>query len=130
MTRRAYVDTSVLLAIAFAEPGAARWVRTLNGCEELLASNLLEAELRAAHVREGTSVDERMLASISWILPDRSLGPELERVLAKGYLRGADCWHVATALYVASRPSELAFLSLDLKQAAVAKALGFPARIR
>jgi predicted nucleic acid-binding protein len=124
--RRAYVDTSVLLAIAFAEPGAVRWVRVLNACEELLASNLLEAELRAAHAREETPPDEQVLAGISWILPDRTLGPEIARVLAQGYLGGADCWHLATALYVSPRPADLAFYSLDAKQAAVAKALGFP----
>jgi hypothetical protein len=40
-------------------------------------------------------------------------------------MRGADCWHLATALYVAPNPSELTFLTLDLAQRKVAKTLGF-----
>lgn len=32
--------------------------------------------------------------------PARRLTRELERVLAAGYIRGADAWHVACALYL------------------------------
>jgi hypothetical protein len=39
--------------------------------------------------------------------------------------RGADCWHLATALYLSPDPSALTFLTLDLAQRHVAKALGF-----
>jgi predicted nucleic acid-binding protein len=93
----AYVDTSALVAIAFGEPGSARLARRLESFDELLSSNLLEAELRATLTREGVSDGENLLTWIAWILPDRSLGPEIGRVLSTGYLRGADLWHLAGA---------------------------------
>ena len=62
---------------------------------------------------------------MSWIIPDRPLSPEIGRVLTAGYVRGADCWHLATALYLAEDPSELVFLTLDARQKDVALALGF-----
>ena len=40
-------------------------------------------------------------------------------------LRGADLWHVATALYIFDEPSEVTFLTLDRRQGEVAGALGF-----
>lgn len=41
----AYVDSSVLVAIAFGEKGFARQVKRLQGFDRLVSSNLLEAEL-------------------------------------------------------------------------------------
>lgn len=126
MTRKiAYVDASCLVAVAFGERGAAALARRLATFDELLSSTLLEAELRAAFVREGVAPDPESLGSLSWIVPDRPLHAEISRVLASGYLRGADCWHVATALYVADDPSAITFLTLDNKQRDVASALGF-----
>ena len=61
----AYVDTSCLAAIAFDEPGATTLSAKLRRCERRLASNLLEAELRAALVREGVSGDGMQL--MSWV---------------------------------------------------------------
>lgn len=121
----AYVDTSCLVAIAFGERGAAALARRLATFDELISSNLLEAELRAAFVREGIASDPESLESLSWIVPDRPLHAEISRVLASGYLRGADCWHIATALYVADDPSAITFLTLDNKQRDAAGALGF-----
>jgi hypothetical protein len=46
-------------------------------------------------------------------------------LLDAGYVRGADCWHLATALYLAPDAGDLVFLTLDLRQRAVAKTLGF-----
>jgi hypothetical protein len=40
-------------------------------------------------------------------------------------VRGADCWHLATALYLAPDPGELTFVTLDAHQQSVAKSLGF-----
>ncbi|MEW5918795.1 MAG: hypothetical protein AB1762_20505, partial [Gemmatimonadota bacterium] len=37
----------------------------------------------------------------------------------------ADCWHLATALYLAPDPAELTFVKLDDAQRRVAKSLGF-----
>ncbi len=120
----AYVDGSALAALAFGEAHAER-LGDLAGYEHLLSSNLLEAELRSAFAREGLPFERRALADVRWVLPERPLTRELSAVLASGYLRGADLWHVATALYVAPRPEDLAFVTLDQRQATVAGALGF-----
>ena len=121
----AYVDTSVLTAVAFDEPGAPEYAQRLDDFTRLISSNLLEAELRAAFARENLPFRENAVAGIEWILPDRPLAPEYATVLGIGYLRGADLWHVATALYVSPRPDGLWFATLDTRQGAVAKALGF-----
>ena len=121
----AYVDTSVLTAIAFDEPGATVHARRLDDFTRLISSNLLEAELRAAFVRESLAFQESAIAGIEWILPNRSLAPEYATALEAGYLRGADLWHVATALYVAAPSGGLWFATLDMRQGAVAEALGF-----
>ena len=100
----------------------------LKGFSRLLSSNLLEAELRAAFAREQQEFDGEVLSGIDWILPDRPLAAEMERTLAAGYLRGADLWHVATALFVALSPAEISFVTLDGRQRDVASALGFQVR--
>ena len=121
----AYVDTSVLTAIAFDEPGAAAYAQRLDEFARLISSNLLEAELRAAFARENLLFHESAVAGVEWILPDRTLAPEFATVLETGYLRGADLWHVATALYVSPQSRNLSFATLDARQSAVAAALGF-----
>jgi uncharacterized protein with PIN domain len=122
------VDTSCLVAIAFAEPGYKAVASRLDRFDQLFASNLLEAELRAAFRREKVTVDHALLRSLSWICPDRPLTAEIETVLDAGQVRGADAWHLACALYLSPDPAELAFLSMDRQQARVAEALGFADR--
>ena len=122
----AYVDTSVLTAIAFDEPGAAVHARRLDEFTRLISSNLLEAELRAAFARENLLFQESAVAGLEWILPDRTLAPEFATVLETGHLRGANLWHVAAALYVSPQSGSLSFATLDARQSAVAEALGFP----
>lgn len=124
----AYVDTSCLVAIAFREPGSAALQRRLSRFDELFAANLLEAELRSALRSEGVPDEPVLLQAISWVVPDRPLHREIGRVLETGYLRGADCWHLATALYLAGDPASLAFVTLDESQSEVAARLGFPTR--
>ena len=121
----AYVDTSVLVALAFEEPDGAGMRNRLEECSRLLSSNLLEAELRAACAREACSFSENLITDLTWVFPDRSLAPELASVLTAGYLRGADLWHVASALYVAPAPGDLWFVTLDERQRSVAATLGF-----
>ncbi len=123
----AYVDTSCLVAVAFGERGSTALARRLTGFDELVSSNLLEAELRAAFVREARTPDQDLLDRISWIVPDRPLHAEIDAVFAAGYVRGADCWHLATALYLAGNAAEITFLTLDERQGAVARTLGFAA---
>ncbi|MGI8785362.1 MAG: PIN domain-containing protein [Acidobacteriota bacterium] len=122
-----YVDTSCLVAIAFAEPGATKLTRTLSGFDSLLSSNLLEAELRAAVSRERTDEKqtETLLSWVTWVFPQRELTREISQILRFGYLRGADLWHLAVALFVAAEPNRIFFLTLDTRQKVVAKALGF-----
>jgi hypothetical protein len=121
-----YVDTSCLVAVAFGEPGYQALVGRLESFDQLFSCNLLEAELRAAFQREGVTTDGVLLGRLSWVLPDRPLSTEIRTVLAAGHLRGADLWHVACALYLSPVPQELAFLTMDRQQAAVATGMGFP----
>jgi hypothetical protein len=126
--RVAYVDTSCLVAIVLGEPGGPALARRRGGVERLLSSNLLEAELATALVREGvdpgggSAVDR-----IDWVLPPVPLGREIERVLAVGYARGADVWHLACALWVQERLATLELVTLDARQRELAHELGLAA---
>jgi len=123
--QRGYVDTSVLLAIAFAEPNAAELEKRLASYDQLHASSLLEAELASVLKREGfTNASEKLLAALRFLHPQRRLTAEIETTSAAGLLRGADLFHVASALFVAPG-AEITFLSLDAKQREVAARLGF-----
>lgn len=121
----AYVDTSCLVAVAFSEAGAARLKRSLASFDILLSSNLLEAELRAALRRENVGADPGdLLSAISWVYPDRPLTAEITMVLGTGYVRGADLWHLAVALFVDPH-REIGFLTLDTRQREISEQLGF-----
>lgn len=121
----AVVDTSFVLAIAFDEPGRAAAERKLKRLTAMFASPLLEAEFLAACRRMGQGPAPAALHHVEWLTPPGRLSLELRRVLDAGALRGADAWHLATALWFAPRPSEVAFLTLDARQREVATALGF-----
>lgn len=67
-----------------------------------------------------------IFAQYDLIHPTRSLGVEIRQALDEAYLRGADLWHVACALFVATdSQAEIAFLSRDRSQRRVANDLGF-----
>ena len=124
--KAAYVDTSCLVAVAFAEPGSARLASRLQTYDVVLASGLVEAELKAALVREGLSGSTAdFLPRLDWVYPDRPLGPEIDRVLAAGHAKGADAWHLACALFLAPDGAGLRFETLDIRQRAIATKLGF-----
>jgi hypothetical protein len=98
----------------------------LAGFDRLLSSNLLEAELRSALVREKeTGNPANLLSGMSWVYPDRTLTREFEAVTSLGYLKGADLWHLACALFLAPDPRQISFLTLDKRQKQVASQLGF-----
>ena len=121
----AYVDTSCLVAIAFAERGAIAMERRLREFDELVSANLLEAEIRSAFKREKVEFAADAIAGLSWLIPDRPLTDEITRVLDAGHVRGADCWHLASALFLEPQPSSMTFLTLDETQRKVAGELGF-----
>ena len=123
--KAAYVDTSYLVSVVFGERSAAVSAKRLAGFDELLAANFLEAELGAALRREKRDGVPEVMRSIAWVIPDRPLSAEIGLVLSRGYLRGADLWHLATALFVAQDPATVTFLTLDERQGAVAAKLGF-----
>lgn len=122
----AYVDSSAVVAVAWDEPNADVVSGRLANFQQLIASNLLEAEVRSVFAREGRDLELGALRDIEWILPTRPLHVEIAAVLQAGYLRGADLWHVANALYAARAMPGLAFITLDQRQQAVAAGLGFP----
>lgn len=123
----AYVDASAAVAVALEEPGWELTARRLASFPVLLSGNLLEAELRSVYAREGFQYDPTVVSNIGWIHPHRSLGPEMAKALeVGGYLKGADLWHIAAALYVDERVvGRMAFITLDNRQRAVAANLGF-----
>ena len=122
----AYVDTSALLTVVFEEPAAVAIVQRLAQFPRLVASNLLEAEMRAGFGRLGLEFDDGLLSDIEWIFPDRPLTTELKGALTVAYLRGADLWHIATALYVKDTVvGEMTFITLDNRQRTAAASLGF-----
>ena len=124
--RYAYVDTSCLVAIAFEESDVEGLAQRLGSYDRLVSSNLLEAEFRAALVREEVEAGETLLSPLTWIFPNRPLSQESRRVQAHGYVRGADLWHLACALYLAGDDvGGLVFETLDQRQSEVAASLGF-----
>lgn len=121
----AYVDTSCLVSIAFGESGYKTIAGQLESFDRLVSSNLLEAELRAALSRERAPEElENWLPAVRWIFPDRALTREYRHLLSEGYLRGADLFHVATALYFKKGVQSLEFVTTDKRQQAVARAVG------
>lgn len=122
----AYVDTSCLVAVSFDEPDGREIPTLLSRFDRLFSSNLLEAEWRATLLRERViRSDESLVAALTWVIPNRPLSPEIIRVLNAGYLRGADAWHLACALFLDPAAQELSIVTLDGDQRKVATALGF-----
>ncbi|HET7712771.1 MAG TPA: hypothetical protein VFL80_12635, partial [Thermoanaerobaculia bacterium] len=66
-------------------------------------------------------------SAISWVYPDRPLTSEITLVLDEGYVRGADLWHLAAALFVDPH-RQIGFLTLDARQRQISDQLGFKER--
>lgn len=120
-----FADTSALVAIALEQPGAGWAQKRLFNASRRWASPLLQAEYASACRRERIPPPTEPLTWVHWVSDTGPLSTEIATVLAAGYVRGADCWHLATALWLAPDPSELTFLTLDERQRGVAERLGF-----
>ena len=125
MSGRAFIDSSCVVAIAFGESGSSRLAARIRSFDTIVAHPLLNAEVRSACLREGVAVPEQELETIAWLEAPPPLTAQVNRVLAAGYVRGADCWHLAAALFVSPDPRQLTFLTLDARQRDVAKKLRF-----
>lgn len=121
----AFVDSSVIVALGLNESAAPDVRDRLAQFDAFYASPLLEAEYASACRRENIVPDARLLDLLEWVIVRRSLRPEIGRTLEAGYVRGADCHHLATALYLAPDARDLTFLTNDARQRAVARVLGF-----
>ncbi len=81
--------------------------------------------MRSAFAREGHYHEEVFAPRVEWVLPERPLTQEIAAVLSAGYLKGADLWHLAAALYAVPEMGETTFITLDTRQRAIAQALAF-----
>lgn len=122
---RAFVDTSFLLSLALGQRAGRAARFRIESFDTVFASRFLEAEYLCAFRRESVNPVRDLLRTIEWVDSTVSLATEISRVLDAGYLRGADCWHLATALSIAPDPTDWTFLTLDTRQSDVAQALGF-----
>ena len=120
-----FIDSSCFVMLALNEPGAARLRSRIARAPARYASTLAEAELLAALTREGLPAREVDVPGVGWIAPSRRLTRQLEQVMSRGYVRGADAWHLACALLLDPDANELVFLTLDTRRREVAKAIGF-----
>ena len=120
----AYADTSIFVALAFREPGAAALRRRLARFERVVTSVFTEAEVASALAREGVALAQSPLAGVELVAAPEPLSAEIATVLAQGDLRGGGCWHVASALNY-SPDRGVTFVTLDKTQKGVAAALGF-----
>jgi len=104
--KTAYLDTSLVVAILLKEPGAERLSVTLDGYDMLFSSPLLEAELKSTLFREkcDLTLSDLYLERLELVIADRFLGKEISTILNHYYLRGADLYHLATALFVFPKP--------------------------
>lgn len=127
----AYLDTTALIPIIFGEePVGTATQERLDNFPISLSSSFLEAELRIAFDRVGENFDPRWLSGIEWVLPNRDLGAEMARSQVFAFLSPARMWHLANAMFLASRLSltspraGLAFITLDEQQETAASELG------
>ena len=123
--KSAYIDSSLLIAIQFDESDTGNAEADIFQQYRLFSSNLLEAEVRATYWREKVPFLASAFDGIRWVIPRRALRTEFIEVLSTGYLRGAELWHVATALYLRRESTGLSFATLDVRQGKIADALGF-----
>ncbi|MBN2717799.1 MAG: PIN domain-containing protein [Deltaproteobacteria bacterium] len=121
-----YIDTSVLVAMAFDDAGGSFIGRFVKTFDRLYSSSLLEAEFFSAAAKENRLDDARQfIRPVRFIYPDTNLTDYHEQVLKKGNVEGSALHHLSCALYLFQQPAEVFFLSLHPTQSSLAAALGF-----
>ena len=126
----AFIDTSIVVALLFNEKESKSLGKTLARFDEIIGCSLLESEIFSVCKRENFDFENavKALSGISLLIPDGSLQKEYTNILAKGFLRGTDLFHLGCALFLDPDATELTFLTLDKEQKAVAEKLGFKIR--
>lgn len=121
-----YIDTSVLVSMAFDDGGGAFIARAVRTFDRLYSSSLLESEFVAVAAKGGVldQVD-RLLRPVRLVRCQVSLKDQLGIVASHGAVGGASMHHLAIALYLFPSPSEVTFLSLSDIQTKQAAKLGF-----
>lgn len=123
----AYADTSALVAVQFAEPTRSAYLRVFRAQRRLVTTTLAQAELWATMIREQEPLDstDRLLQRLEIFVPPDDLASECREALSVGYLRGADLWHVASAMRLAGKHrKQLTFCTGDAQQAKIAGQVG------
>ena len=121
-----YIDTSVLIAMAFDDAGGSFIGRFVASFERLYSSNLLEAEFFSAAARENCLKDAAaFIKPVRFVYPDTNLTAFHQQVLQAGHIEGSALHHLSCAMYLFPRPEDVFFLSLHPPQAALASQLGF-----
>ena len=69
-----------VVAVARDEPNAEAVSHHLANFRQLISSNLLEAEVSAVFAREGRELEPEPFDNIEWVLPTRSLNPEIAAI--------------------------------------------------
>ena len=121
-----YIDTSVLVAMAFDDAGGSFIGRFVSSFDRLYSSSLLEAEFFSAAAKENRLKDTTgFIKPVRFIYPDANLTRYHQRVLEAGQIEGSALHHLSCALYLFQRPEDVFFLSLHPAQATLASRLGF-----
>ena len=122
----AYVDSSVVIATLCGEIAPKVATNIWNSADNFVSSFLLEVEVLSVAKREGLDFQQvqRELLNVG-LVRTGSLQSECRQILGIGYLRGADLFHLASAIWIQGKYSDLSFLTLDKKQRDLARMLGF-----
>ena len=123
----AYIDTSVFINVLLSQQGYKYFHTIMKRCKKLLSSPLIEAEVLTTCQRENFDQKQAIeaLKEITLCFVEKSLIEKYEMILKECNLKGADAYHLATALYLDPSREFLHFLTDDLKQKEAAKKKGF-----
>lgn len=122
----AYIDSSVLIATLLEDHPKPQLDKFWGSAEWFISSYLLQAEVFSAVKREKADMQLAALEikKIGFVRTD-SLAEELMEIFKAGYVRGADAFHLATALWIRGKHKDLKFITLDEKQKEIARYLDF-----